>query len=933
MARFSTRFGTLAMLALLCGAGPVAAEEAASDRTRVAPPLNPSGQSLDPDGEEARRAGTFGEEQRRLTQVTEAEAAAADPEFRGWVDRIRRGLADKPTMRLWWFHRWRLDPFDAPVPEGWRERGHAALRDDARTRTALLAFEDRLAAAAPPSAPAEAGGRSATPGISPWGRWVPIGPWTIPGRATGLDRPAGEPNTLYVSVADGGVWRTRDGGASWEPLSDFEQTLSGGAVLLDPTDPNIIYFGTGEGNGAIDNYPGIGVLKSTDAGLTWTKSNNFSNAVRRLAIHPSEPTRIWAAGQSGCYVSTDAGANFSLLSGVGLPTNAGASDVLVRPDDADVVFCAIWGGGNGGIYRSTNRGASWSLLTNGLPSQGTVGRISLAISKSNPNVLVAGIDQSNGTVYKTTDGGDSWASLPASQGYCGGQCWYDNVVGIDAADSNVLYAGGVGHRRSTDGGATWGPADSGVHVDHHFILTPTPDEVILANDGGVYRSTDRGTTWSNWGLGMDTTQYYGICRHPSDAYWVFGGTQDNGSHRRRAGDNPEWQQRLGGDGGMCMTGPPGSNVVVGEYQNHNMQRSANDGGSFGSANGGIGGSEPRPWVGILLADESNRSNMWTTTNRVYRSLDARATNWASVSGPLYFGLTASTIAVAPSDSNVVYVGYEVGGLYRTANALASTGVSWSSIRPSYLPQRAVRRLRVHPSSADTVFAVFAGYGAGKIWKTTDGGGSWVERTGNLPDVPVNDLVIDADNPGTIIAATDLGVFRSDDDGATWYGWSTGYPTVSSIELTWDAAADRLRVGTHGRSMWEWREASSSPTAVPDGSNVPGTPMRLDKLGGGSMRVRWDTLGCTAREYNLFYGDLENVANGTYDGALCDLGAAGRADVTIPSTASGNVFFVMAAADGQGSEGPHAFTDAGVPTAAHGIGLCGITSQIASATCP
>jgi photosystem II stability/assembly factor-like uncharacterized protein len=857
-----------------------------------------------------------------LTPFTEAEADAADPQFREWVDRIRRGLADKPTMRLWWFHRSRMEPFDRPVPRGWRERGLAVMRDDARTRLALEAWGARAES-----------NRSATPGISPYGRWVPIGPFTIPGRATGLDRPADDPNTLYVAVADGGVWRTRDAGQTWEPLSDFEETLSGGAVLLDPTDPDTIYFGTGEGNGAIDNYPGIGVLKSTDGGLTWTKSNYFSNAVRRLAIHSSEPTRIWAAGQSGCYVSTDAGANFSLLSDVGLPSNAGASDVLVRPDNPDSVFCAIWGGADGGIYRSLDRGLSWSLLTDGLPAKGSVGRISLAVSRSDPDVMVAGIDTNSGTVYKSLDGGDSWTELVASQGYCGGQCWYDNVVGIDSADPDVLYAGGVGHRRSTDGGVTWGPADSGVHVDHHFILTPTPGEVILANDGGVYRSTDQGVTWSNWGLGMDTTQYYGICRKDTDPYWVFGGTQDNGSHRRRVGDDPEWQQRLGGDGGMCMTGPAGSGVVVGEYQNHNMQRSANDGDGWGSANGGIGRNDPRSWVGILEADTSDRMNMWTTTNRVYRSRDARASDWAPVSSGLFFNLRATALEVAPSDSNVVYVGFDLGGMYRTSNGLADTGVSWTDIRPSYVPQRAIRRYAVDPTDANRVYAVFSGYGAGKIWKSTDGGASWTDRTGDFPDVPVNDLTIDPDSPGTLIAATDLGMFRSDDDGAHWYGWSIGYPTVASIELTYDRENDTLRVGTHGRSMWDWQEASSSPTAVPDGGVLGGEPLRVDKLGEGMMRVRWDTIACTAREYNLFYGDLENVATYGYDGAICDLGAAGRADVPIPSTSSGNAFFLVAASDGHGNEGPHGVDEGGTPIPADGIGFCGVTSQSPFATCP
>src|SRR5262249_31713602 len=160
-----------------------------------------------------------------------------------------------------------------------------------------------------------------------------------------------------------------------------------------------------------------------------------------------------------------------------------------------------------------------------------------------------------------------------------------------------------------------------------------------------------------------------------------------------------------------------------------------------------------------------------------------------------------------------------------------------------------------------------GFGTGKIWKSTNRGVSYADVTGDLPDIPVNDVTIDVDNPGTLIAATDLGMFRSDNDGAHWYGWSAGYPTVASIEVTYDRANDRVRVGTHGRSMWEWQEASSSPVAVPDGGPIPGTQMRADKLAGGAtLRVRWDSVVCTARDYNLFYGDLASIASYAYSGA-------------------------------------------------------------------
>ena len=164
-----------------------------------------------------------------------------------------------------------------------------------------------------------------------------------------------------------------------------------------------------------------------------------------------------------------------------------------------------------------------------------------------------------------------------------------------------------------------------MHVDHHYLLAPSHGEVFVAGDGGIYRSTDFGQNWTEWSQGLDTTQYYGICMADDDPDFAFGGTQDNGSHRRRTDLSPEWQQVLGGDGGMCMTGPESSQVIIGEYQFHNLRRTANGGTTWAAVSDGIGLGEPRPWVGIMVADPTDRNNMWTVTNRVYRSVDTRAT--------------------------------------------------------------------------------------------------------------------------------------------------------------------------------------------------------------------------------------------------------------------------------------------------------------------
>lgn len=900
---------------------------------------------------------TEGEYFRRVTDISPAEIEAADPAFRHLVDLIRTGQADKRIMRSYWFYRWRLEPFDRPFPENWRDHGLAILEDRARTAAAASSF-----LANRPRQQDESSGTStwdigagendgpsiaAGPGVSPNGLWTAVGPFNVAGRTTGLDRHPDHADTLYASVADGGLWRTTDRGQTWTPLTDFEETLSGGSVVVDPTDPDTIYFGTGEGGIHVDNYPGIGVLRSVDGGTTWTASNEFSSGVRRLAIHPSEPTRIYAAGDTGCFLSTDSGTTFNVIDAPGLPTGDKASDVIIRPDNPDWVYCAIWGGSNGGVYRSTDRGANWTFLDNGLPVG--LGRVALAISRSNPDILIAGTEYGSGWIYKTDDGGDSWYR-PISDGslaYCGSQCWYNNAVGIDPVNSDILYAGGISAHKSIDGGVTWSNMSSGVHVDQHAIFTPTGGEVILANDGGIYHSNNHGGSWSEWSLGMDTTQFYGICRHETDDDWAMGGTQDNGTIRLRQSDG--WREVMGADGGMCVAGPGSTGIMLAEMQNHAVRRSTNGGESWYGAEDGIGEDEPRPWVGILAVDPSDRNNMWTATNDVYRSMDAKTSSWARVGDNINCDTlgckTVSAIEVAPSDSNIVYVGFRAfapyppiyqgarGGVFRSANALDSA-VTWTNLTGDSFPYRSVRNMAVHADDPNIVYVVFAGLGSGKVWKTADGGVTWADHTGDLPDIPVNDILVDADNSGTLLAATDLGVFRSDNDGVNWYGFSAGLPRAAAIEFTYNRDTGKVRIGTHGRSIWEWRPSGSGPpVGVPDGDQVPGTPMIVAKLSETTMRVSWDVTTCAGADYNLFHGDLDDIASLSYAGAECDLGGTGQADVPLPDTPSGNSFFVIASDNNAGTEGGHGYDSEGTPRSTDGIGFCSITYHDSLATCP
>jgi hypothetical protein len=248
----------------------------------------------------------------------------------------------------------------------------------------------------------------------------------------------------------------------------------------------------------------------------------------------------------------------------------------------------------------------------------------------------------------------------------------------------------------------------------------------------------------------------------------------------------------------------------------------------------------------------------------------------------------------------------------------------------------IRRIRVHPDDPDIAYAIFAGFGSNRLWKTIDGGANWVIHTGDLTNVPINDIVIDADSAGTLIVATDLGVYRSDNDGVNWYSFSNGLPHAAGIMFTYNRVTGKLRLGTHGRSMWDWQPSAAQPTPVPNGDSIPGAPLRLDRQADGDLLLRWDVTACTGADHNLFYGDLTAVAGLVYDGAICSIGNSGQHAFSAPVTTSGNAYFLLASDDGasvEGSHGDQRVSGTVGQRTANGIGLCSVASQVSTPTCP
>jgi len=430
-------------------------------------------------------------------------------------------------------------------------------------------------------------------------------------------------------------------------------------------------------------------------------------------------------------------------------------------------------------------------LAGGFPATSTkYGRISLAIAPSNPLVLYACLADSNyytHSIQKTTDGGTTWSavtkpidnSIGVNNSHLGGQGWYNNVIVVHPADANKVYTGGINLFRSTDGGMNWSRISDGygtpfVHVDQHAIaFSPgNPSTMYFGNDGGMYRSTDGGTSFSAINKNLSITQLYSGAVHPTSEIY-YGGSQDNGTLRTLAA--PSWQMVIGGDGGATAVDYSTPTTVYTEYVYLSSLKSVSSGNpsTWVKSMTGIpttgstlsdGTSDRCEFIAPLVMDPSNPHTLYFGTNRVYQSTNGAA-SWTAISpdltgGDNFFGVL-STIAVAPHNSNTVYVGTMDNRVQVTTNAGAGALATWTNVSAG-LPPRVVTHLAVSPTTSTTAYATFSGFTGfgdtlGHVLKTTNGGSAWADISGNLSNTPVNFLVSIPGAPNTLFVGTDVGV--------------------------------------------------------------------------------------------------------------------------------------------------------------------------------
>jgi photosystem II stability/assembly factor-like uncharacterized protein len=667
--------------------------------------------------------------------------------------------------------------------------------------------------------------------------WTPIGPGNMAGRIRAIAVDPTNSAVVYAGSAAGGVFRSTDEGKHWAPLMDESPSLSIGAMAVDPHNPSTLFAGTGEPvvflSKAITlpTFGGVGILKSTDAGLHWSRLpwSGRAGAVTRILLNPVTSDTMLVATRENLQKTTNGGTTWqtNVLSGV-------ITDIRYKESDPAVAFAAVgsdFGGAANGVYRSNSGGErySWKKLSLNFPRGDSTGRILLATTPAAPELLFAlvarpitAVSAGGQTQYAVTDkdflalmrssdDGETWerleTNLPAD--FALGQAFYNFCIAVSPTDGNYLYIGGIELYRSQDGGREFFQVSFGgraMHIDQHTVcFVPPTGAVYAGNDGGVYRSTNDGNEWQNLGASLETIQFYSVVVDRHNPGRRFGGTQDNGLLAQQL-QSKTWLTIMGDvDAGAVAV--DSNTIYMMSTLSKIPYRTTNGGFSWMPLGNGFRSDDRSNWLQPMLLHPSDPSKLFTATQYVYLAEDAGSPStipqWRIISpdlstGSMIYESVVSTMAIPPSRSSWIYAGTGDGNLRRCEDIDAANPV-WIDAS-SGLPKRWITRIAVHPGDPQAVFAAVSGYGSGHVFQSTNAGALWIDISSNLPDIPVNALIVaGAAALPKLFIGTDVGVWERLSDG-TWYPVGTGLPNVVVFDLAIDSE-NRLIAATHGRGMW------------------------------------------------------------------------------------------------------------------------------------
>ena len=683
-------------------------------------------------------------------------------------------------------------------------------------------------------------------GLQP-SQWQALGPSNVAGRVRSLAFDPRNPNRLFAGTATGGIWLTEDGGTSWRANNDFLPNLSATSIVVDAANPDVMYVGTGE---ATQGFVGVGVFKSFDGGTTWQyvpSTNPDANAdwrfVNRLAIHPTQTQVLLAAMTNNnlvtgaIYRSTDAGGSWTRVA------TMRALDIAFDPNAPSN---AVAGLDDGTIAYSRDGGLSWARtapLTTTFTGRGGTARAEIAFARSQRSLVYASLDNNKGEVWRSNDSGATWAKS-ALVGHLNVQGDYDNAIWVDPIDANHVVVGGLDLYQSRDGGQTftqvsdWRFSPSSPHADHHALASPPNFSASRAalydgNDGGVYMTANifavnsgdgAANGWVNANNGLAVTQFYSGAGKTGGR--VIGGAQDNGSLMLSQG---QWQPFRRGDGGFVAVDPTSEQVFYGEYVYLAIHRATPSGSVYicegiteampaedGNTYCGDAATKKANFIAPFILDPNNPARIFAGAASLWTADDVRAGTpaWRSIKTPSAAADNfINAIAVTTGNSNAIWVGHNNGELYRTLDGLAAAP-TWTRMGQGILPARRVQRITIDRDNPNRVIVALTGFVANNVWQTLDGGITWISVTGNLPQAPVFDVKRHPSNANWLYAATSVGVFTSENGGASWSTTNEGPANIRVRELFWLDNAT-LGAATFGRGMYKIAVASGGPNNYQD----------------------------------------------------------------------------------------------------------------------
>ncbi len=668
--------------------------------------------------------------------------------------------------------------------------------------------------------------------------WAVRGPGNLGARINTIALHPEDDATIYIGYSRGGAWKTNDDGATWTPIFDDQPFLAIGDIEVDPSNPERVYVATGDPN--ISSHPGIGdgLYRSDDGGATWEKLGlEAQRILPRILVHPSNPDELTVAAmgipferntQRGIYHSTDGGETWAqtLL----ISNQAGAIDLVRHPTNPNVLYASGWDrirnnteslitGPGAKVYRSTDGGASWEMLTGSLPMEPT-GRVGLAVTPAAPDNVYAmyvGTDSQLQGIYRSEDQGNTWALLTDNEGNnglstnaLGGFGWYFGKLRVSPVAADDIFLLGVDLWRSADGGSNWEMAappwfEYRVHADKHDLVFDNELNILLATDGGLYRADYSATNWEDMER-IPTSQYYRIAWNPHNPDWVYGGAQDNGTS---GGPDLgfEWPRIFGGDGFQPAFRPDMPEVMYAETQRGNIVVSNDNGQTWFSATEGIDPDDRRDWDMPYIISPHDPDVMYTGTFRVYQSTAGVLPQWNPISEDLTDGLVLNpryhaitSVQESPLLEGRLYIGTVDANVWRTDDA----GENWVNISAG-LPERYVTSVKPSPAFADYAYAAHSGYKDNDfvphLHRSMDAGQTWEDISGDLPPLAVNDVYILPGHQDSILfAGTDGGVYGSMDAGERWERLGADLPFVPVYDLEYDSINNRLLVGTFARSI-------------------------------------------------------------------------------------------------------------------------------------